>query len=184
MVNAFLALEDQAARAGAGDRIWLPAQVNSPVDLRTVLRGPVKGLALRFEPAHQKSDVPDQLLYQTRDSRVPDPILSALLKPPEKRALESVFDWPWISHKGLAGLLGVSGSRVAQLVNTLVRFELLISSNDSDGRLVLSDGGLAILTRREAPPLPRQRSGGVLLQLRARIQLGGETYPAAGAASC
>lgn len=172
MVNAYLALGDRAATAGTGDPIWHPAQINAPVDLRTALAGPARGLALPLEPAHQRSDVPEQLVYQTRDSRVPDQMLPALLKPTEKQALQSVFDWPWISRKGLAGLLGVSGSRVAQLINTLIRFGLLIGSKDWDGRLVLTDRGLAYLARRDrtslteakkrwsVTPIERQKSSG------------------------
>ena len=153
MVNAFLALQDLAATAGAGDPIWHPTQINSPVDLRAVLAGPVRDLALPFDPVHRKADVPGQLVYQNRASEVLDEMLPALLKPTEKRALQSVFDWPWISRKGLAGLLDISGSRVAQLVNTLIRFGLLICSKDWDGRLVLTDRGLALLARRDRTSL-------------------------------
>ena len=158
LVNAFLALGDQAAVAGAGDRIWHPTQVNTPADLRKALDGPVKGLALPIEPVHRKADLPDQLLYQTHDSTVPDHMLPVLLKPPEKRALELFFDWPWVSRRDVAGLLGVSGSRVVQLVNTLGRFGLLTSGKDREGRLVLTDRGLAVLARRDRTSLNEARN--------------------------
>ena len=38
-----------------------------------------------------------------------DHLLPVFLKPAEKRALDLVSDWPWITLTDLAGLLGVSG---------------------------------------------------------------------------
>ena len=37
-----------------------------------------------------------------------DHLLPVFLKPAEKRALDLVSDWPWITLTDLAGLLGVS----------------------------------------------------------------------------
>ncbi len=148
-VNAFLALGDQAALAGAGDRIWYPSQVNSSIALRAALSGGEKGLVLPIESAHRKADIPDRLVCQTAASSIPDHMLPVLLKSAEKRALDLVFDWPWISRDDLSGFLGVSGSRVVQLVNSLERLGLLAGFKEKDGRLALTDRGLALLARRD-----------------------------------
>ncbi len=158
MVNAFLALGDWAAVAGAGDRIWYPTKVNSPVDLRTALTGQARGLALPIEPAHHKADIPDQLVCRTDASSIPDQILSATLKPTEKRALDLLLDWPFISRTGLAGLLDVSGNRVVHLINALRRLGLVTSLKDRQERLALTDRGLALLVRRDRTSLAEAKS--------------------------
>ena len=76
-------------------------------------------------------------------------MLPALLKPAEKRALDLISDWPWISRKDLASLMSVSESRVSQLVTSLEDFGLVTRVPAAGRRMTLTDGGLALLARRD-----------------------------------
>ena len=76
---------------------------------------------------------------------IPDHMLPVLLKPIEKRALDLISDWPWITLKELAGLMGVS----PQSVIPLEGFGLAARPRDAGGRLALTDRGLALLARRD-----------------------------------
>ena len=46
-----------------------------------------------------------------------DRALPVLLKPAEKRALDLIYDWPWLLRTELASLMAVSERRASQLVN-------------------------------------------------------------------
>ena len=79
----------------------------------------------------------------------PDYLLPALLRPAEKRALDLLYDWPWLARSDLAGLLGVSRPRVSQLTAALEGFGLVVRAPVSGRRLTLTDLGLAMLARRD-----------------------------------
>ena len=72
------------------------------------------------------------------------------LTPAEKRALDLLFDWPWITLGDLAGLLGVSPQRASQLLLRLEELDLasrtLIAGRR---RLAVTDRGLALIARRD-----------------------------------
>ena len=139
-VPAFLALERDAALAGPGDPIWSPPAVNAALDLRSALA--------RLSRATLPADGPGR--------GVSDPMLPAPLKPAEKRTLDLIFGWPWISLRDLAGLLAVSDRRASQLAAPLEGFGLVarLSADKAGapaarGRLALTDRGLAMLARRD-----------------------------------
>ena len=44
-----------------------------------------------------------------------------MLRPAEKRALDLLADWPWLTREDLAGLLDVSLPRASQLTAALER---------------------------------------------------------------
>ena len=73
-----------------------------------------------------------------------------LLKPTEKRALDLLFDWPWLTPDCLAGLLGVRQTRLYQVLEPLKTLGLadvaLVEGNRS---LTLTDRGLGMLGRRD-----------------------------------
>ena len=148
-VPALLALERRAVLAGAGDRIWSPPAVNAALDLRYVLErmNPCGELPVEAEP--QRAAVPEDFAVEGPGWDIPDHLLPVLLKAAEKRALDLAFDWPWVSMKELAGLLGVSQPRASQLVNPLEGFGLVARPRDAGGRLALTDRGLALLARRD-----------------------------------
>ena len=148
-VPALLALKGRAVLASAGDRIWSPPAVNAALDLRYVLErmNPAAELPVEAEP--QRVSVPEDFAVEGPGWDIPDHLLPVLLKAAEKRALDLVSDWPWVSMKELAGLLGVSQPRASQLVNPLEGFGLVARPRDAGGRLALTDRGLALLARRD-----------------------------------
>ena len=75
--------------------------------------------------------------------------LPVLLRPAEKRALDLIFDWPWMLRTELASLMDVSTRRASQLVNPLEGFGLVTRPIDGSGRLALTDRGVALLARRD-----------------------------------
>ena len=62
-------------------------------------------------------------------------------------------DWPWISLKDLAGLMGVSHQRASQVVIPLEALKLVVRPPESGGRLALTDRALALLARRDRTSL-------------------------------
>ena len=106
-----------------------------------------------MEDAPQRATLPDDFNFDGPGWDIPDHLLPVLLKAAEKRALDLVSDWPWVSLKELAGLLGVSASRASQVVNPLVGFGLVARPQGAGGRLALTDRGLALLAHRDRTSL-------------------------------
>ena len=148
-VPVLFALEREAVLAGADDRIWSPTRVNAAVDLRYVLDRAEPGGRLPEEEEPQRASAPDDIPDRGAASDIADHLLPVFLKPAEKRALDLISDWPWISLKELAGLMGVSPQRASQLVNPLEGFGLAARPRDAGGCLALTDRGLALLARRD-----------------------------------
>ena len=142
-VNALLALERDAVLAGLDAPVWRPPSGGARLDLAYVLERLRPGGEIPVEgPPSQASLSGDLASYAHR-------ALPVLLKPAEKRALDLLADWPWILQKDLAGLLGVSETRVSRLVNPLAGFGLTARTPAAGGRLALTDRGLALLARRD-----------------------------------
>ena len=142
-VEALLALERDAALAGPEDEVWRPAAAGPPLDLRNALGRLAPGGRLPEEDPPSKADVPGD------DAPDADRALPVLLKPAEKRALDLIFDWPWMLRTELASLMDVSTRRASQLVNPLEGFGLVTRPIDGSGRLALTDRGVALLAHRD-----------------------------------
>ena len=143
-LNALLALERDATLAGPNRRIWRPPAANAALDLRHALGRLPAGGALFQETPPTRFALPGD---NYGDS------LAALLAPAEKRALDLVADWPWLSRRDLAALLGVSEPRVSQVAVALETRGLLARPPEAGGRMALSDMGLAALARRDRAPV-------------------------------
>ena len=140
----FLALEGDAASAGAGAAVWRTPSVAAPLDLATALThtGPPRSWPLSRPP--QRAALPGDLDADA------DCLLPSRLKPVEKRAVDLLADWPWLSPRHLGVLLGVKRSRLSQVTQGLSELGLLIDVNmDGERRLALSDRGLVMLARRD-----------------------------------
>ena len=141
---AFLALESDVASAGAGAAVWRTPSGPAPLDLQTALThtGPPRSWPIRKPP--QRASMPDALEPNT------DCMLPALLKPVEKRAVDLLADWPWLSPRHLGELLGVKRSRLSQVTQALAELGLLVDVDvNGERRLALSDRGLVMLARRD-----------------------------------
>ena len=142
-VNALLALERDAALAGAEAPVWSPVSGAAILDLRQLLERLRPGGEIPQEEPPSRASLPADLASDA--ARSP----SVRLKPAEKRALDLLADWPWLLQKDMAGLLGLSEPRVSRLVNSLEGFGLAARSPAAGGRLALADPGLAYLARRD-----------------------------------
>ena len=143
----FLALERDAAAAGASARIWRTASGSPPLSLTEVLAYTASGAAWPGERplAHV---TPPPALPDPGGGRIPRWLLLSLLTPSEKRALDLLADWPWITRERIAALLGVGRTRLSGVLTRLEGYGL-VRATGGDGRLVLSDDGLALLARRD-----------------------------------
>ena len=142
--HVFLALESEAASAGAGAAVWRTPSGPAPLDLQTALAhiDPPRSWPLRRPP--QRAAMPDALNHDA------DSLLPSLLKPVEKRAVDLLADWPWLSPQHLGTLLGVKRSRLSQVTQRLAELGLLLDvAVDGQRRLALSDRGLVMLARRD-----------------------------------
>ena len=142
-VNALLALERDAALAGAEHRIWRPPAGSALLDLGYALERLRPGGDVPEEAPPSRATLPGDLAADARRA------LPALLKPAEKRALDLLAGWPWISQRDLAGLLGVSETRVSRTVSPLEGLGLVLRPSGARGRLALTDKGLALQSRRD-----------------------------------
>ena len=124
-VPALFALERQVVLAGTGDEIWRPPKTAARISLRYELERLSPGGEIAREPEPGRADVPADLPGRGAASDMADYLLPVMLSSAEKRALDLVSDWPWISLRELAGLMGVTPQRVSQLVNPLEGFRLV-----------------------------------------------------------
>ncbi|MYC38949.1 MAG: helix-turn-helix domain-containing protein [Chloroflexi bacterium] len=141
-VAALLALERDAALAGPERRIWRPPSGNAALALGYALERLRPGGELPAEEPLLKAALPND-----RETAVN--ALPVLLTPAEKRAMDLLADWPWLSRRELASLLHVSEPRVSQLAVSLEGHGLTARPEGAGGRLALSDRGLALLARRD-----------------------------------
>ena len=148
-VPFYLALEREAVAASPDDPVWSPPAVSASVELRSVLDRIEKGSLLPEEDEPQMVSVPADLSIEGPGWKVPDYLLPATLKPAEKRALDLISDWPWITLTDLAGMLGVSVPRASQLLTPLEGFRLVTRPIAGSGRMALTDRALALLARRD-----------------------------------
>ena len=148
-VPLYLAVESEAVAAAPDDNVWSPQAVSAPIGLRSVLDPIEQGSPLPEETEPQRASVPADLAAGGPQRNIPDYLLPATLRPPEKRAIDLISGWTWISLTDLAGLLGVSHQRASQIVIPLEALKLVARPPDAGGRLALTDRALTLLSRRD-----------------------------------
>ena len=147
---AFLALESDAANAGANAPIWRPPSGPALLDLRTALSYAKRRAAWSVEKPPSKVYLPGEISLEGPEHEVPGWMLPSLLKPAEKRAVDLLSDWPWISPSHLGELLGVRRSMLSRILVRLQGLGLAVDLHVEGGRrLALDDRGLALLARRD-----------------------------------
>ena len=143
---SYLALESEAATAGAGAPIWRTPSGAALLDLRTALehtgpRGPWPD-----EQPSARASIPEDL----DDQAGQDWMLPSSLRPVEKRALDLISDWPWISPAHLGALVGLKRSRLSEVLLRLNGLGLTLDAViEGRRRLAVTDRGLAMLARRD-----------------------------------
>ena len=147
---AFLALEREAASAGANAPIWRPPSGPALLDLRTALSYARRCGAWPVEKPPSKVFLPGEITFEGPEHEFPGWMLPALLKPAEKRALDLLSDWPWIAPAHLGELFGVKRSMLSRILVRLQGLGLAVDLHVEGGRrLALADRGLAMLARRD-----------------------------------
>ena len=107
---AMLALERDAVLAAGGERVWHLPSIAAAIDLGSALDRIQPGGALPVEPQISEASLPWDIPAVRPGRDLPDHMLPALLKPAEKRALDLLSDWPWISREGPGGPDGRLGA--------------------------------------------------------------------------
>ena len=147
---AFLALERDVAGAAGVGRVWHLPSVNAVLSLRHVLSHADRRGSIPAQPARSRARPPDEAHPQASVGPVPSHMLPSVLRPAEKRTVDMLSDWPWITPADLGRLLAVSAPRLSELLVRLRELGLVAHFViDGRRRLALSDRGLALLARRD-----------------------------------
>ena len=147
---AFLALECDAASAGANAPIWRPPSGPALLDLRTALAHTRPRGAWPTEKPLERPYPPEELDVDAHGRNMPGHALPVVLKATEKRTLDLLSDWPWIAPAHIGELLGLKRSRLSLVLQRLEALGLVLDLNvEARRRLALSDRGLAMLARRD-----------------------------------
>ena len=134
---SFLALERDAVSADPSTPVWRIPSGSVSLDLSRALKHTEPGGELPTEEPPERVSLPEHLL-------------PALLKSTEKRCLDLLSDWPWMTPAHLGGVLEVKRSRISQLLQRLTSLGLVIDDVvEGRRRLILSDLGLSVLARRD-----------------------------------
>ncbi len=159
LVPVFLALEKDVAEGIARAKIWRFPSAGAVIDLPFIMKHmSTKGILPDEQPLARPL-MPKEIEKLDDDLYVPDYLLPVVLKPALKRTMDILADWPWITHKDLSGILGVTAQRTSQLTIPLVSAQLArrIHMNGRE-RLALTEWGLAMLARRDRTSVGRLRS--------------------------
>ena len=150
---SFLAMERDVARVGSRARIWRTTSGATPLGLDEALSHVRSGGAWPVERPLARRSLPGPLPAgdgAEQDERM----LPALLKPIEKRALDLVSDWPWITPPHLGALLGVKRSRLSEVLQRLGEMGLVLDDVvEGQRRVAVTDRGLALLSHRDRTSL-------------------------------
>ena len=154
--RCFLALESDAVTAGAGDPVWHRPSMAGALDLHAVLDRVERRGALPVESLPKRASMPKPLTAVEPSPDHPDTaatplhIVPTALRPTEKRTLDLISDWTWITATDLGGLLGVTLPRVSFILSRLESLGLLTRAHvEGRRRLALTDRGLKLLARRD-----------------------------------
>ncbi len=145
-----LALEKRVALGFPSHEIWHMPSFNTVLDLRTVMSNLSPGGSLPEEQRLARQFMPRDIEVPDGGFDCPDHLLPAVLKPALKRTMDILADWPWITHKDLNRLLGVTAQRTSQLTIPLVSAKLASRIHmGGRERLALTDWGISVLARRD-----------------------------------
>ena len=181
----FLALESEAATAGARKPIWRAPSGSAVLDLRTALSHARPRGGWPAEKPPERASLPEELSLDGTVENPPDWALPAILKETDKRALDLLFDWPWIIPSHLGELLGVRRSRLSEVLRRLEGLGLAVDLHvEGVRRLALSDRGWRCWPAATAHRSARRGSGGASRPQTRTPRSIGRTSQAGEAGSC
>ncbi len=147
-VPALVALEKDAVTCGAGEPAWHRPSAGGRSSLRSAVRSAKPAGELPSEAPVLRADMPQAMGELEKDREVPVHLLPVLLTPAEKRVLDPLSDWPWITPGNLARLLGLHPKRLSGLLVDLERCGLVARLRIGGcDRLSLTDRAHALMTR-------------------------------------
>ena len=146
----FAACEEDVALGGVETRIWRPPSSNAGLALSKALSFIERPGLLPSEPAPKRAVLPAGSLAYGNDVVNRETPILGLLSPSQKRTLDVLSDWPWITQAHLACLLGIKKTRLCQLLQSLNELDLVLHVTiEGRRRLALTDRALALLARRD-----------------------------------
>ncbi|MXW30176.1 MAG: hypothetical protein F4Z88_05405 [Chloroflexi bacterium] len=146
----FIALERDAASAAAHGPVWNTPSADAALSLRTALSGARPARAMPAEKQRLRASIPADLPRGCSSDPAPGQLLPARLRPAEKRALDLLAEWPWLTPAHLGALLGVGSPRLSQVMGRLQALRLTVSVIAGERRrFALTDRGLALVARRD-----------------------------------
>lgn len=146
----FVACEEEVAQGGPDSRIWRPPSANAVLGLSKALSFIKRPGLLPGETSPKRLVLPVESFAAGAVAINSTVLMPTLLGPAEKRALDVLSDWPWITQAHLAPLLGIKKTRLSQLLENLEALDLLLHITiGRKRRLALTDLGLALLARRD-----------------------------------
>lgn len=145
-----LALEKRVALGTSSHQIWHLTSFNTVTDLGTFMSNLTSGGTRPVEQRLARPLMPRDIEVPDAGFDCPDHLLPAVLTPALKRTMDILADWPWITHKDLKGMLGVTAQRTSQMTIPLVSAKLACRIHmGGKERLGLTDWGIAVLARRD-----------------------------------
>ena len=146
----YLAQEQGVAHAVADDALWRLPSASAPLSLAEALANLKPGGGLPTESPLVRASLPGDVDVAEPGENAPNHLLPVLLKPTDKRMLDCLSDWPWVSVPDLCRFLDVSDSRVWRRVARLEALGLVVRiSLGGKRRLALGQRGLTLLARRD-----------------------------------
>ena len=150
---SFFAPERDVAAAGSRSRIWRTTSGTTRLGLDEALSHVRPGGAWPVERPLARCSLPGKL-PSIAAKRVDERMLPALLKPIQKRALDLVSDWPWITPFHLGALLGLKRSRLSEVLLRLGEMDLVFDDVvEGQRRVAVTDRGLSVLAHRDRTSL-------------------------------
>ncbi len=148
-VPTFVSVESDVLFAGPDDRIWQMPGGKTKIDIDAALRQSFSLGSLPVESPLTKVDPPAELDVGKHLDQLHPRHLPAALYQTDKRALDLVGDWPGIKYTPLRRLLGISPSRLSEIMGRLKTAKLVRHISLDGRRVALSDVGLGVLARRD-----------------------------------
>ena len=146
----FLALERQVASGVTHETIWRLPSVTGALDLGRILSDVEQAGEMPWEPPPLRTKGHLATVSKRPQVVVPETAVQVLLNAADKRTLDAVYDWPWITLRDLSRLMGLSLGHLSDLSLRLEHLGLLARPVfDGNHRLALTDQGLALLARRD-----------------------------------
>lgn len=143
----YLTLERDVADAGSDSQIWRTPSGSPALSLREALQHAGPHQTWPVERPLTRASIP---IEHCSTEAPTDWMLAARLGPSGKRALDLLADWPWLRRDHLAALLGVSRTRLRDLLRRAGDCDLIVREAFAGRtRLALTDRGLALLARRD-----------------------------------